>query len=144
MVKVLFICKHNRFRSRVAEVYFNNSNRKSRKNENRAKSAGIYPNNDPLDKSEVALARKFGIDIRGKPKKISPALLKWQDVIVIVADDVRKRQIKNHKKYKVIMWKVKDTDIVDEKKIKRIIKEIIKRIDSFNRKIKRDEIKDTC
>ena len=65
-------------------------------------------------------------------------MLKWQDIIVIVADDVKKSQIKHHEKYKIIVWKVKDTDATNLEKIKKIIKEIIKRVDAFNNKIEKE------
>jgi protein-tyrosine-phosphatase len=137
-MKVLFICKHNRFRSRVATSYFNKINKIDR-GKNIAKGAGIYPDNDPLDKNEVNISKSLGVDIKGKPRKVSQELLKWQDIIVIVADDVKKSQIKNYNKYKIIVWKVKDTDITNKKRIKMIVKEIIKRVDLFNRKMKREE-----
>ena len=44
---ILFVCKYNRFRSRVAEAYF----KKINKNKNiSVKSAGIIKGNLPLDK----------------------------------------------------------------------------------------------
>jgi protein-tyrosine-phosphatase len=136
-MKVLFICKYNRFRSRVATAYFNRLNRNSKC---KAKGVGIYPNNDPLDKWEVSFSKKLGIDIRGKPKKVSERLLKWADLVVIVADDVKKSQIKHYKKYKILVWKVKDTEVNDKKGIKRIIKEIIKRVDVFSKRLKKESI----
>lgn len=129
-MKVLFLCKHNKFRSRVAEAYFNKLNKK-KKIKNRAKSAGFAIIPGRLDKWEIIYCLKLGFDIRGKQKKLNQKLLNWQDLIIIVADDVRRSQIKNYKKYKIVVWKIKDTEVTDKEGIKKIIKEIIKRIDDF-------------
>jgi protein-tyrosine-phosphatase len=131
-MKILFVCKHNRFRSRVASSYFNNLNKKSK---NKAKSAGIYSDYSALNRDEVGISGKFGIDIRGKPRKVNNKLLKWADLIFIVADDVKISQIKYHKKYKIIQWKIKDVDNAKNVKlaIKQTVKKIIKRVDSLNR-----------
>ncbi|MCX6742097.1 MAG: hypothetical protein NTX24_02900 [Candidatus Pacearchaeota archaeon] len=132
-MKFLFVCKHNRFRSRVASAYYNRLNRKTK---NGAISAGIYLDNSSLDKNEVKISKSFGIDIRGKPRKVNEKMLKWQNLIIIVADDVKKSQIKNYKNYKIIIWKIKDVDNTKNVKlaIKETIKEIIKRVDTFNKR----------
>ena len=45
-MKILFICRHNRFRSKIAEAYFNKIN----KNKNLiAKGAGIFPGKYPFE-----------------------------------------------------------------------------------------------
>jgi len=83
---ILFVCRYNRFRSRVAEVYF----KKINKNKNiSVKSAGLIQGR-PLDKTQVTMAssKKFGIDIRGKPQGLSSKLMIWQNTTIIVADDV--------------------------------------------------------
>ena len=122
-MKILFICKHNRFRSRVAVSYFNKINKNK---EHKAKGAGIYSDYYSLDKIEVSIAKKMGVDISGKPKKVNDKLLKWQDRIIIVADDVKKSQIKNYNKYKILFWKIHDVD--DAKDVKKAIKQTIKKI----------------
>jgi len=108
MKKILFICKYNRFRSRVAEAYFNKIN----KNKSiKAESAGIV-RGSALNKKQIAVAKKeLGIDISGKPRSLTTKLLKWQDIIVIVADDVPPALFKENKKYgkKLIEWKIKDS-----------------------------------
>ena len=61
-VNILFVCRYNRFRSRIAEAYFNKIN----KNKNvKAKSAGLIKGS-PLNPRTVKVAKKFGLDIRGK------------------------------------------------------------------------------
>ena len=47
--KILFICRHNRFRSKIAEGYFNKINKNVK-----VKSAGIFIGN-PLDKTQTKI-----------------------------------------------------------------------------------------
>ncbi len=136
-MRILFVCKHNRFRSRVASAYYNQL---KKGNKNKAIGAGIYPNNDPLDKNEVEISKDFGIDIKGEPRKLNEKMLKWSDLTIIVADDVKLSQIKNHEKYKIVVWKINDTDIGNKKEIKKIIKKIINRVNSLNKRLKKEVI----
>jgi len=122
-MKILFICKHNRFRSRVATSFFNKINKNKK---NKAKGAGIYSDYSYLDKDEVKISKELGIDIRGKPKKINSKLLKWQNRVIIVADNVKKSQIKDYNKHKITLWKIHDVD--DAKDVKKAIKITIKKI----------------
>jgi protein-tyrosine-phosphatase len=103
---ILFICKHNRFRSKIAEALFNKYN----KNKNYvAHSAGLLPGRYPLDSKQVKIAKEFGIQLRGKPKPIDMDTLIKTDLVVVVADNVPYQVLKN-KKYgrREIVWKIKD------------------------------------
>ena len=105
--KILFVCKFNRFRSKVAEAYFNKIN----KNKNIAvKSAGLFAGSYPLDSQQVKLAKKFGIKIKKKPRAMSAKLLSKINKIIIVADDVPKNLFLFKGKYlqEVTIWKIKD------------------------------------
>ena len=134
---ILFVCRYNRFRSRVAEAYF----KKVNKNKNiLVKSAGLIKG-EPLNKTQVAMAssKEFGLDIRGNPQGLSSKLMIWQNITIIVADDVPPKVFDKNKKYvkKVIVWKIKDSKSGDDKKdVKRAIKEIIKKMDRFVKKLK--------
>ncbi len=124
--RILFICKYNRFRSRIAEALF----KKFNKNNNiKVKSAGIIKGEYPLDKTQVEVAKKLGINLFGKPKGISTDLLKWQDIIIIVADDVPS-SIFNNKSFgkKTLIWKINDVESNNQEEIEKIIIEIKKRI----------------
>ena len=55
---------------------------------NKAKSGGIIRGR-PLDKMQVAVAKKMGFDINSKPKGLTSEMLIWHDLAVIVADDDR-------------------------------------------------------
>ncbi len=129
---ILFVCRYNRFRSRVAEAYF----KKINKNKNiEVKSAGLIQGR-PLDKTQITMASsdEFGLNIRGKPQGLSSKLLMWQNITVVVADDVPPQVFDKNKEYdkKVIVWKINDSKVDgDKREARRIIKEIIKRVDSL-------------
>jgi protein-tyrosine-phosphatase len=112
-MKVLFICKHNRFRSKVAEVLFN----KYTENKNwEAESAGIQL--DPKRKGVALNVRKvlkkiFNINkINNVSRKLTKKMIKKADLIVNVADNVKlpKNLIKGKK---VLHWKITDTSQED-------------------------------
>lgn len=131
-MNILFVCKYNVFRSRVAEVLF----RKLNKNKSiYAKSAGIFTGQS-RDSSLYLALRKKKLDLYGGPKSITVPLLKWQDMIVIVADDVPKEIFTKNNKYakKVIVWKILD---VKSNKVEERV-EIINKIENKVRKLTRE------
>ena len=131
-MKILFICKFNRFRSKVAEAYFNKINKNSK---HKAKSAGIIRGN-PLDKKQVSVARKMGININSKPKGLTSKMLAWNDTSIIVADDVPRGVLRDNKKYGkgLLVWKIPDVKTNKEKEIKNIVNRIKNRIDKLMKK----------
>ena len=124
-MKILFICKHNRFRSKVAEALFRKYNKK-RKAE--VKSAGIR-----LDFTRPYIAEnvkkilsEYGVNvIDEKSRKINEFDLRWADSIIIVADNVNSKIFPGDK---VIVWKIKDADENDLGSIKKIVKDIESRV----------------
>jgi len=142
-MKILFVCKHNRFRSIVAEAIFNflNKNKKIK-----VKSAGIKidllrPYIEPV---VIKIMKEKGYRIKGKPRKLTKEIIKNFDLIVIVsenlfsddtqksdkikkisdvADDIDKKLFSGFEG-KIIRWKIQDADALDVKKIKRIVNEI--------------------
>jgi protein-tyrosine-phosphatase len=129
--KILFVCKHNRFRSKVAEAYFNKIN----KNENlMAESAGIFQGR-PISPYTKKAARELEIILKGQPRAISTKLLSKINMIIIVADNVSKKIFYYGDKcpQKLIVWKISDASIYNKKEIQRSIKKIIKKIDTFVR-----------
>jgi protein-tyrosine-phosphatase len=126
MMNLLFLCKYNRFRSKVAEAFFNKLNKNPN---NHAKSAGIIKG-APIATDIKEVAEKFGIKITGTPQGVSRKLLKWQEILIIVADDVPSYLFNNeeHGK-KTLVWKIKDSHGASnemEDIIKQIRKEVIK------------------
>lgn len=134
-MNILFICKYNRFRSKIAEILFKQYNKNK---ELKVRSAGIIQGSFPLDKYEVAEAKKKGIILKGKPIGISSKLLKWQDVIVICADDVPSSIFSDNEQYgkKIIVWKIKDNKTDKEREISNIISMIDKKVSEFVGKLR--------
>jgi len=87
---------------------------------------------------KLGISKKLGVDIRGKPRKLNSSMLKWRDLIIIIADDVQANQIKNYRKHKILVWKIKDVDNARDvkKAIEQTVKKIIKRVNAFNDKLK--------
>ncbi|MFH1608314.1 MAG: hypothetical protein ABIA78_04240 [archaeon] len=135
---ILFICKYNRFRSKVAETYFKKVNKNSKI---KTKTAGIIEVNKPLDinerKRNVYLKKTFGFVLRAKSVSVSVRSLLWADRIIIVADDVPKILFNSKKwKNKVEVWKVPDEDADNERNINRIVKSIKIEINKLVKELK--------
>lgn len=131
---VLFVCKHNMFRSKIAEAFFNKFN--TNKNYS-CLSAGLIPGNYPLDKLQIEIAKEFGIKLAGKPKPITTDLLRKINTMVIVADNVAS-DIFNNNKYgrKEIEWKIEDDNHGNIEEIRMIITKIKDRVVKFIRGLK--------
>src|SRR3989338_5206494 len=126
---ILFVCKHNRFRSKVAEAFFNKFN----KNEDYvAMSAGLIPGGYPLDELQVKVAKEFEIKLKGKPQAITTDLLRWMNLMIIVADNAP-CEIFNNKKYgrEEIIWKVEDEENSNYNETCKIIKKIEDKVKKF-------------
>jgi len=116
-MNILFVCKHNRFRSKVSEAFFKKFNKNKKY---KIKTAGIIVGN-PISKELKKIVRNYGIKLKSKPRPITSKLLKWQDKIIIVADNVPKSFFKNKK---VEVWKIRDAGIKEKRKIKKSILQI--------------------
>ena len=131
MTNVLFICKYNRFRSKVAEAYFKKIT--ANYSEFKAKSAGIIKGSYPLDSNQKKIAKQMGIDINNPPQGLSVELLRWSDIIVIVADNVPTMLFRNQKRYgkRVIHWNIPDAHHTDLNGIRNRVKLIKRHVDRF-------------
>ena len=138
-INILFICKYNVFRSRVAEYYFNKIN----KNKNvKAKSAGIIAGGAMSEKQRAAV-EKAGLILEGKSKGLNTKILNWQNTTIIVADDVPPLIFNKNKKYgkRTIVWKISDTKVKEGKDIPIIINQIKKKVEELNKNLKEGRIK---
>jgi len=133
-MKVLFICKHNRFRSKVAEAFFNKYNKNKK---HKAKSAGIIKGMPVLTKTAL-IVKEFGIKLPKETRGVSEKDLYWQNIIVIVADNVPKELFTSRPNLvkKVIVWKIKDAGVEETEKIRNIINQIDKKVKKFVRELK--------
>jgi len=138
-INILFVCKYNVFRSRVAEFYFNKIN----KNKNvRAKSAGIIAGGVMGEKQRATVGKK-GLILEGKSKGLNTKILNWQNITIIVADDVPPIIFNKNKKYgkKTIVWKINDTKVKEGKDIPAIMRRIKKKVEELNKSIEKGELK---
>lgn len=140
---LLFLCKHNVFRSKVAEAYF----KKINKNKNiHAESAGFIKAN-LLDGSDMRAIRsqkesleKRGILLKFKSRALGIKLLKKQDLIVIVANDLSNIFNEHYVKkgLKVKIWKIEDVDVNshNQNKLDFIIESIFRKVEDLVRELK--------
>ncbi|MEK6912889.1 MAG: hypothetical protein AABX26_02950 [Nanoarchaeota archaeon] len=123
-MKILFVCKQNRFRSQIAEQFFKKYNKNKKIS---AQSGGLIRGSYPLYEPEVNTVKLFGINIDKVPESISVDLIKKKiDLVVITAWDIPKDIFMIDGKYwqKVIKWEIKDDYTGNIENIKRIIGEI--------------------
>jgi protein-tyrosine-phosphatase len=131
MTNILFICKANRFRSKIAEAYFKKINKNKKI---QVKSAGILPGWTMIHKpTKKLLKEEFGLTIKGKPQGINKRLMTWANIIIIVADNVPPKIFEEEStfRYKVINWKVHDADHKHTKEVRRAARQIIEHINKF-------------
>ena len=132
-MKILFVCKYNRFRSKVAEAYFNKINKNKKI---RVESAGIIKVDKLLLSSEKRrnkfIKKKFNLDINTKSRGLSVSLLEKADKIIIVADDIPKI-VFNHPsdKKKVVIWKIQDDLKGESKVVKPAVNKIMKKVEKL-------------
>ena len=118
-MNILFVCKHNRFRSKVAEAYFNKINKSDKV---KARSAGLI-SNISISEHLFVIYKRANFKVTEVPEKVNEEVLNWADKIVIVADDVEVDQFKKSGKG-VIVWNIKDVPENDELSVGRRIGEI--------------------
>jgi protein-tyrosine-phosphatase len=125
---ILFVCRYNRFRSKVAEALFKRYNKNKGYS---AKSAGIIRGSPP--EPYKRLLGEFNVKINGPTRGLSTEILKWQDITIIVADDVPKGIFMDNKKHgkDVLVWKIPDNKTDNEKEIRRIVESIEKKVRNF-------------
>jgi len=129
-MKILFICKYNRFRSKVAEAFFNKLNKNKKY---KAQSAGLIIEK-PVHKNVLALEKLYGIKMNKIPHSVTETSLRNADKLIIVANNVPPQLFKNKSK-KIIVWKIPDTTQDNKKRIIEIsdmirnkVEEVVKRL----------------
>jgi len=135
-MRILFVCKHNRFRSKVAEAYLKKINKNKRI---QVVSAGVFKGN-PISNNVISIGKKLGINIIHKTQGLKSKGMNRIDLLIIVADDVPvslfKGKVKN-----IIVWKINDTSETNKIRIEKTMKEIFKKVDSLNKDIEGGKIK---
>ncbi len=137
-MKILFICKYNAFRSRVAEEYFKKINRNSKI---KAKSRGIIMggNSDPVQRSITKQFLEINIANR-KPMPLKLQELIKADKIIVVANDVPRVIFNYHSNVlqkKVTIWNIKDEQKRNKENIKKIAFLIKNKVEELNKKLEK-------
>lgn len=87
MIKILFVCTANRFRSPLAEAYFNcSAAKKGDEQDFHAVSAGTWTENGyPATSDAQRLARLQGLDIeKHQSREISGKILEGSDLVLVM------------------------------------------------------------
>lgn len=131
-MRILFVCKYNRFRSKVAEAYFNHFN----KNTNyEARSAGIILDLHRTFMSSVVrdiLASERVKVLNEQSQKVNQRLFSWADKIIIVADDI---PLEGFPVEKIEIWPIADASESRILDIRARMDEIKDKVEDFVRSI---------
>lgn len=124
MKKVLFVCKHNRFRSKVAEAFFNKFVRENGKKAVCESVGFLLDLKSPFVAGSVKLAvEKRGAKIlRDEPRQITLPGIEGFDLIVCLTDSVNKDFFCD--RAPVEIWNIDDTSADDFEGIERIVENI--------------------
>jgi protein-tyrosine-phosphatase len=132
-MKIIFICKYNAFRSRIAEEYFNKINKNSKI---KVISRGLIMGGDSDKEQRQISAKLLGINIaKRKPLPIKLPELIEADLIIVVANDIPKKIFDYHNvnlQKKLIIWKIKDEQKRNKRNINNIVFKIKERVENLN------------
>ena len=129
-MKILFVCKHNRFRSKSAEALFRKYNKNPRVT---AESAGTLGSlNKTSDAVKKVLAERGAKVVSDTPRVVTAELMSKFDKIIVVADNV---SLEEFPLERTEVWKISDCGehvledirpVVDkiEEKVKDLVKEL--------------------
>ncbi len=129
--KILFVCRHNRFRSKVAEAFFI----KFSKGKFEVKSMGLKKDltHDYVAKSVHDALMDKKVQVKDEnAREISEELIDWADKIVIVADNV---PLDIFPKEKTEVWKISDCSEYDIDCVNRTVGEIEEKVKEFAKRL---------
>lgn len=128
-MKIIFVCKHNRFRSKVAEAIFNKLNKNPKV---KAESRGILLDElrPYIEKNVIKIMNEKGYQINGKPEKLAISEINNYDLLIIVANNIDK-EFFNKFKGKIIKWDIEDCNANNINKIKSTVNEIENKVKDF-------------
>jgi len=135
---IIFICKYNAFRSKIAESYFKKINKN---NKIKAVSRGFIMG-EVADKMQKRKAKEIGIEIKGKSKPLILKELIKSDLIIVVAKDIPKIMFNYWLapiNKKVVFWKISDEQKMNEKNIEKIVKKIKNKVEILIKKLEKEK-----
>ena len=129
MRKILFICRHNKFRSKVGEAIFNKLN----KNKTIvAESAGLIGSDNPTPKNVVNVLKERSYKVsRMDARRVDKNSINDYSVLIIVADNVDPKFFEDSFRGRVVWWKVSDCSEDDVEGITERVEDIEKRVKGF-------------
>ena len=135
MKRILFICKHNRFRSKVAEALLKKEIEERQIKNMEVKSAGVFLDwMFPYVSENVhKILMEKGMKVEDKSREVNDEDTRWADKIIIVADNV---SLDLFPKAKREVWKISDCDQSDEEGIRERTEKIAKKVNGLIKKIK--------
>ena len=138
-MKILFVCKYNAFRSRVAEEYFNKVISDKKIKGVNVISRGIIIGQDSDSEQRRISKSLLGANIgKRKPIPLTYQDMKDSDMIIVVADDIP-RIVFNYPlpsiQKKIVMWSIKDEQDLNKENIKNIVLKIKGKVDSLVQKL---------
>ncbi len=122
-MNILFLCKANLFRSRMAHEFFDihNSNL-----DIKTDSAALIYDFDKPHNLVVKAMEEINIDISKKiPKKVNQELINWADLIVLMFPDLEEPLFEYElNDQKIEIWNIEDLSIPDDNisELKKFIK----------------------
>ncbi len=126
---ILFVCKGNSGRSQMAEAFFNFFSKNAK-----AISAGIEPDKE-IHPWTIKLMEEVGIDVKSqKPKKLTEALLKKADMIIVMDSDLIGEILHNFL-IKTEKWEIDKLFGKSFKEVRKIRETISKKVKKFGKKI---------
>ena len=131
-MRILFVCAHNRFRSKVAEKLFEFYDLSGR---NEIKSAGVQIDlmKQYVSDSVYDVMAERGLKIGDEQaRQLDEELIEWADKIVLVANNVN---TKIFPKEKLEVWKIPDAPEEDFRRIRQIVNKIEEHVQDFVRRI---------
>ena len=136
-MNVLFVCRYNRYRSKVAEALFNKYKTKKRL---KALSGGIqldFVNPNVAESVKKVLAERKTEVSNEKSIQLDNAMIMWANLVVIVADDVESELFEKYKK-KIERWEIPDENQENIQGIEKGIERIAIKVRSLITKLEKN------
>lgn len=136
-MKILFVCKYNRFRSKVAEALFLKYCSDEEINVDTDSCGILIDESRPYvaEITKLLLAQKKANVKNEISKRVSSYLVSWADKIIIVADNVLMEGV--FPKNKTEIWGIKDVSESNPLDVSKTIDEIDLRVKGLISRIKK-------
>ena len=136
-MKILFICRYNNFRSKVAKLFFDKLNKNPTVE---TKASGLIKAVHYSREQQQEALNKFGIRLEGVSELLDEDLYHWPDKIILVGDDIPATFFKELKAEgtEIIVWKLKDilpNDLDYKEKTQKLTESILKEVKKVEKEL---------